>query len=604
MLRDYQQTSVDKAKEWLLSCLDPCVLELATGAGKSHIVAAIAHWLTEISGGKKVLCLAPSKELIEQNREKYLKTGNPASIFSASAGRKCLRHNVVFGTELTVKNNLDRFGSRFCAVVIDECHRITPTIMGIIDHLRRQNDKLRVVGLTATPYRLGTGYIYQYGDKNSFMEQAVNPYFNRLLYRVTAHELIEKGYLTAPHADPDIIDGYDTGNLELNSRGQFDAQQVERAFEGHGRLTSQIINEVVTNSRNRMGVIIFAATRQHAKEIMSSLPPNASRLLTGETGKTERENMIADFKAQKFKYFVNVQVLTTGFDAEHIDHVVLMRRTESVALMQQMIGRGLRLHQNKTDCLVSDYAENIETHCPDGDLFNPDIVAKGQSSGENYIESECEKCGLANNFKARPNPERYEIDKNGYFVDLMGNRTDPPMPAHFGRRCEHQFLIKGTGKHYRCEYRWTLKECPECGHENDIAARYCEKCKGELVDPNEKLKADFKKLKKDPYSPTSDKVIAWNVQLDVSRAGNKMIKVDYKTECRAFPMYYTLHNRAQWVDFCMSTLGYVVETPEEYIEAHWNNETSMPMSITAYKENKDTRFYKVTGYNDEISKVA
>lgn len=155
MLRDYQQAAHDAAINWVRKSTEPCVIEAATGAGKSHIIAAIAETLHKMSGGKHVLCLQPSSELVTQNREKFLSTGKPASIFSSSAGGKCLRHPVVFGTPGTVKNAISRFGSRFALIIIDECHGITPTIIKIIDAIRLVNDKVRVIGLSATPYRLG-----------------------------------------------------------------------------------------------------------------------------------------------------------------------------------------------------------------------------------------------------------------------------------------------------------------------------------------------------------------------------------------------------------------------------------------------------------------
>ena len=109
---------------WIKKCFDPCLIEAPTGAGKSIIVAMLAHTLHKASG-KKILCLAPSKELVQQNREKYLLTGEPASMFSASAGAKETRHAVVFGSPLTVAKSIDRFGSQYAAVIIDEAHGIT-----------------------------------------------------------------------------------------------------------------------------------------------------------------------------------------------------------------------------------------------------------------------------------------------------------------------------------------------------------------------------------------------------------------------------------------------------------------------------------------------
>lgn len=607
-LRDYQQESLDKAIEWLSTSFEFGLLDLATGAGKSHIVAALASWASGASG-KKILCLAPSKELIEQNREKFLATGKPASIFSGSAGKKCLKHDVVFATEKTVLNNIDKFCGRFALIIIDECHKITPTIKKIIAHIKSQNSKVRVLGLTATPYRLGTGYIYRYKEDGQPVaeHETREPYFNRLIHRVPAQRLIDAGYLTQPHADPDVIAHYDTSALEVNGMGQFTQASQEQAYEGRGRLTSQIVADIVDKSKKRRGVIIFCASHAHANEVMESLPPENSRMLTGKAGKAEREKLISDFKNQKFKYFVNIQVLTTGFDAPHIDVVALLRRTESVSLLQQMIGRGLRLYDGKNDCLVLDYAENIENHCPDGDLFNPDIKVSGGTGESEPAEIICPSCGTVNLFKLRPNDEGFDYDENGYFIDLAGKRIltddEQPMPAHYGRRCFGQSIVKGVAD--RCEYRWSHKLCKneECLHENDISARFCEKCKSELVDPNEKLKIEFAKIKKDPYTPTVDKVLSWNVRLNTSQRGNDTLRVTYVTECRSFDVFYMIMKRYEWVPFCMATIGKVVESEQEFMDLYWEGVAVMPVDIKAYREAKGSRFYRVEGYNYEDTRM-
>ena len=132
MLRDYQQTAHDAILKWIRKTSEPCCIEAATGAGKSHIIAALAETVNRISNGKHVLCLAPSAELVIQNSEKYEATGNKFSIFSASAGSKSLRHPVVFGTPLTVANRIRKFGSQFAMVIIDECHGMTPTIKKLL----------------------------------------------------------------------------------------------------------------------------------------------------------------------------------------------------------------------------------------------------------------------------------------------------------------------------------------------------------------------------------------------------------------------------------------------------------------------------------------
>lgn len=617
-LRPYQAEAVEAATNWMRRSIMPGLLELATGAGKSLIVAEIAQWVTR-HGGKKVLCLQPSKELTQQNHEKYLAYGMPASIYSASAGAKCLRHPVVYGTPGTVKNKISLFGDAFGAVIIDEAHGMTPTIRYIIERMREKNPRLRVIGMTATPYTMRNGYIYQYDTDGSFIpdDHARDPYFNTLLYRVQTRELINLEYLTPAHADPDISVQYSASGLELNSRGQFDSREVERVFEGKGRLTAQIVADIVEHSRNRMGVMIFAATIQHAKEVMESLPQGDqwARMLGGDINmkKLDREKLINDFKARRFKYIVSVGTLTTGFDAPHVDVIAIMRATESASLLQQIIGRGLRLHDEKGDCLVLDYAENIERHQLHDDLFTPEIRVRGSSGGE-LKEFTCPDCGFKNKFSSRPNPDEFGVSDDGYFLDLAGNPIpandeDPPqyMPAHFGRRCTGQVAdFAHPGAYIRCHYRWSLKQCEDCGHENDIAARYCEICKAELVDPNEKLQMEFAKVKADPYQISTDDVKFWTAEKGVSQAGNDVLICEYTTEYRTFKMWYTpdsKHPQAKeaWRSINESVFsGHVAPSVDVFMQ--YLSKGRQPLTVTYHKD-RGSKFYRVLAHNRPADKL-
>lgn len=597
-LRDYQQEASDAVMAWVRACIDPCLVEAATGAGKSHVIADIAKRIHQMSGGKHVLCLAPSAELVEQNTEKYRATGSPASVFSASLNSSCMRHPVVFGTPGTVKNKVRRFGSKFAAVVVDEAHEITPTIKYIIEAIREQNKNLRVIGLTATPFRLGDGYIYAMDEKGKPVPESKtkDPYFAARVCNIPARMLIERGFLTPPVIGEIGSEHYETLAMQLNSRHQFDAKDIDRAFHGHGRKTAQVIADVVEKSRDREGVMIFAATRQHAAECMASLPPSLSAMIDGGTKKAERRRIIADFKSRKIKYLVNVQVLTKGFDAEHVDVIAILRSTESVALLQQIIGRGLRLCKGKKDCMVLDYAQNLERHCPDGDIFAPEVKAAYKDSESGSLSATCPDCNTENTFSARKNDAGFQVDAAGYFVDLDGNQvmTDSgPMPAHYGRRCMGLSLV--AGQHVQCGYRWTAKKCFVCNADNDIAARYCSECRAEIIDPNEKLAIDFRKMKRDPTQIQTDKVVSWEKRTTMSRSGNECLRVDYVTEYRQFSFWYHPHAEKgkQRADY------------QQFVEATKGGE-AMPETVT-YKKDADTGFYRIFGYNrsaDEVSRVA
>jgi len=588
-LRPYQSRAVEASIAWMLSSVDPFIIEAATGAGKSHIIAAVAASIHQRTG-KRVLCLAPSAELVTQNRAKYLASGNPCSMFSASAGAKELRHPVVFGSPLTVKNRISRFRQDYALVVIDEAHGITPTVQSIIEAMRAGNPNLRVMGLTATPYRLGSGYIFRRWPDGRVNSDATcrDPYFTACVDVVGARELIDQGYLTPPVIGQINAEGYDTSALVANARGQFDSEAVDRAYHGHGRKTAAIVADVVAQSRDRKGVMFFAATVQHAQEVIASLPPEMSAIVTGATPKGERDSILRRFLARHIKYLVNVSVLTTGFDAPHVDVIAMMRKTESVGLLQQIIGRGLRLDDGKADCLVLDYTTNLDDHCPDGDLFDPTIRAGKAPSEGGACSAECEWCGYVNEFSYRPDVDPELVDAAGYVLDLSGQRVEVPdlgpMPAHFGRRCMGLHKAGPRGEFMRCEYRWTSKECPHCEALNDISARYCCECKGEIVDPNEKLRGDFRALKRDPTKRQTDRVVSMECKPGVSSRGNKTLRVDFVTPWRSFSVWLLpegTNSKAlrEWGMFAQAT----------------DSGATPPDTITYAKE--ESGFYRIYAYN-------
>lgn len=589
ILREYQQEAANAALSWVRKTTDPCIVHAPTGAGKSLIIAEIARVLNEVSGGKRVLVTAPSAELVTQDAEKFRAMAGPCSIFSSSAGERSLRHPVVFGTPGTIRRRIRRFGSEFCAVVIDEGHRITNEIKSIIENLRSLNPNLRVIALSATPYRLGEGYVYAMDENGKPVPEHAtrNPYYTAQVYSIGERYLIDQGYLTPPRIGDIGSDHYETLHMEVNSRGRFDKADIDRAYHGHGRKTAYIVADVIAKSRDREGVMLFCASIEHAEEAFASLPPKLSAIVTGKTKSSERHRILTRFKAREIKYLVNVDVLTTGFDAPHVDVIALLRATESVSLMQQIIGRGLRIDDGKDECLVLDYAENLERHCPDGDIFNPDIKAAFQSGEKEAIAAECPDCGAENEFSARKNDDGFDIDQWGYFVDLAGNRIETehgPMPAHFGRRC---LGMKKSGPTYlQCSHRWTFKECPHCGDDNDIAARRCSSCKGELIDPGEKLRIEFKAMKRDPTRIQCDRVIEWSHKPTITRKGNECITVTFTTEYRSFTVWFHPYVK-----------GGKLRNAWIQLNAATDALAKMPSTIQ-YRKDPDTGFYDVYSYGE------
>lgn len=619
-LRPYQQDAVNAAVSWMKKCKSPAVLELATGAGKSWIAAAIAKWFIE-NTGKKVLILQPSLELTEQNYSKWIATGEKASIFSASANSKCTRYDVIYGTPKTVLNSIERFGDKFGLIIIDECHQITPTIKDIISKIKAKNPMLRVIGMTATPYRMNTGYIYHQNlvtNKALAEEEAINPYFAALLYSIKTRELISMGFLTEAHTEA-IDDCYDTQSLTINKMGNFDAKQVSSVFENHGRLTAKIVQDVIAKTYNRKGVMLFASTVRHAEEIMESLPPDNSMMLGGDINmdKATRANLISDFKEQNYKYIVSVGTLTTGFDAPHVDAIAVLRATESESLFQQIIGRGLRLCEDKEDCLILDYAENITRHGLEFDIFEPTIQTTKQGTGE-CIDVVCPACNCTNSFAIRKLDKNQSIDEDGFLLDLAGNKIVYDVDendnailqtAHHGRRCNGLVISRLTGEIERCEHRWAFKKCHECGHENDTAARYCEKkdCRAELVNPNDKLNRHHSTAKRDPYGKYTERVLFFTVKKTISAAGNDTLQCEYTTPTVSFRAYYLAESHSKYIMAKWAELNCVcfgcdyLDDPcvnvDAFLEYHTNEQ---PETVT-YRKNQKTGYIETFGHNHPLS---
>lgn len=176
------------------------------------------------------------------------------------------------------------------------------------------------------------------------------------------------------------------------------------------------------------------------------------------------------------------------------------------------------------------------------------------------------------------------------------------MPSHFGRRCTGQARsLTEPGTYERCEYRWTAKECPECAHPNDIAARYCEACKAEIVDPNEKLRADFARVKRDPYSASTDRILSWTAAPTITKSGKDAIVCTYTTEYRTFKAWFlpeATHPAAvrAWRSLSAAVYsGHVA--PSAAIFMQHLDKGAAPVTVTSRRE-PGSNFYTVLAHNE------
>ncbi|MBV4411962.1 DEAD/DEAH box helicase family protein [Enterobacteriaceae bacterium YMB-R22] len=463
-LRPYQKEAVEATLSYFRKRHDSAVIVLPTGAGKSIVIAELAR----LARGR-VLVLAHVKELVAQNHAKYCALGLEADIYAAGLQRKERHGKVVFGSVQSVARNPEHFSGAFSLVIIDECHRISDDkdsqYQQILACLKNNNPALRLLGLTATPWRLGKGWIYQY-HYHGMVRGDDSALFRDCIYELPLRYMIKNRWLTPPERLDMPVVQYDFSRLQARENALFSEAELNRELKRQKRITPHIVSQIVEFAARRRGAMIFAATVEHAREITGLLPIGEAALITGDTPGPERDALIAAFKQQRCRFLVNVSVLTTGFDAPHVDLIAILRPTESVSLYQQIIGRGLRLAPDKENCLILDYAGNPH------DIYTPEVGSPRQSRDNTPVQVFCPACGFANTFWGKTTAEGAIIE-------------------HYGRRCQGWFE-EDDGSREQCDYRFRFKNCPNCHAENDIAARRCRQCGLVLVDPDDMLKAALK----------------------------------------------------------------------------------------------------------------
>ena len=330
-LRPYQQEATSAVISHFRAYNTPCVVVLPTGSGKSLVIAELAH-----TARGRVLVLAHVKELVAQNFEKYESYGEKAGIYSAGLSRKDTESNVIFGSIQSIANASDDFFLGFNLIIIDECHRISnennSQYRKVLSRLKEKNKNLKILGLTATPYRMDTGWVYNY-HYDGFEKTSEERFFQKCVYELSLRFMIKNNYLTPPILIDSPVACYDFSSIRPKSEsGLYSQSEISDVLKDQKRVTPGIIKNIIDQSLDRKGVMIFTSSVKHAEEILTLLPEGISTIVTGSTPQKDRDEILADFKRQKLKYLVNVSVLTTGFDAPHVDLIAILRPTESIGL--------------------------------------------------------------------------------------------------------------------------------------------------------------------------------------------------------------------------------------------------------------------------------
>jgi DNA repair protein RadD len=413
--REYQDYAVNSIFAYFSNgAVGNPLVAMPTGTGKSVVIASFLERALAMYTSQRFLVLTHVKELIEQNHEKLMTMWPtaPAGVYSAGLGRRDTMQNIIFGGIASVIKAKEKFG-RIDLVLVDECHLVNPEEEGmyraLFEFLKIANPHLKVIGFTATPWKLGHGSIVE------------NGIFTDICCDMTGvaafNWLITQGYLMplVPKRTELLLD---TDGVHKRG-GEFIASELQTAVDKED-ITRKAIQEAIKLGEMRNSWLVFAAGVEHACHISEMLNNEfgiSSVAVHGKLGKTARKDAIDGFKAGKYRVAVNNNVLTTGFDHPGIDLILMLRPTASAVLWVQMLGRGTRplyakgydlstiegrleaIQQGgKHDCLVLDYAGNTRKLGPINDPVIPN--RKGEKGGEAPVKC-CEACDTYNHASAR-----------------------------------------------------------------------------------------------------------------------------------------------------------------------------------------------------------
>lgn len=356
-LRPYQHEAVASVYQHLRERDDnPCVV-IPTGGGKTPVMATICRDAVVTWGGR-VLIVAHVKELLEQSADK-LRVICPEvkfGIYSAGLKRRDTQAPVIVAGIQSIYKRACELGP-LDLILVDEAHMIPPEGEGMYQQFLSEakvvNPSLRVIGLTATPYRLKSGLIC-----------TPDHFLNQVCYEVGVRELIVQGFLS-PLVTKAGITRVDTSAVHVRG-GEFVAAEVEDLMD-QDELVEAACQEIVAATHDRSAVLIFATGIKHGRHVQDVLRRKHGvecGFVSGETPTDERDATLKAFRDGAMQYLCNVNVLTTGFDAPNIDCVVMLRPTMSPGLYYQMVGRGFRLFPGKANCLVLDFGGNVLRHGP------------------------------------------------------------------------------------------------------------------------------------------------------------------------------------------------------------------------------------------------
>jgi DNA repair protein RadD len=383
ILRPYQQAAIASIYDYFQTHKGNPLVILPTAAGKSLVAAAFIEGVLKTWPDQRILIVTHVRELIAQNHAEMLGLWPlaPVGIYSAGLGRREAQARVLFAGIQSIHRRAQEIGHTDL-VLIDEAHLIpgnsSTMYRRFLDGLAQINPALKVIGLTATPFRVDCGMLHE--GKNAL--------FTDIAFEAPVRDLIDQGYLS-PLISKQPATRLDVSKVGTRA-GDFIARDLAAAVDQEA-ITRAAVTEIIEYGHDRKSWLAFCSGVEHSRHVAEEFQRRgiSCRTIFGDTPKDERDAIIAAFKRGEIRALASMGVLTTGFNAPAVDLIALLRPTKSAGLYVQMVGRGTRLAACKENCLVLDFAGNVRRHGPI-DLVRP--KRPGEDGGGEAPTKVCPMC--------------------------------------------------------------------------------------------------------------------------------------------------------------------------------------------------------------------
>lgn len=408
--RQYQVDCLNKIWSDIQTNLN-VLLVASTGAGKTFLVSKIIQRLLAENPSFRILFLVDIEILIQQTIDSIVRVApeleDKIGICCDSVQKeKQLDKSITIASKQSLITRLNEFAP-VQLIIPDECHMMAvpqddwkdedrDQYAVIIDTLRSYNPKTRLLGITATPYKLSTGYIY--GDKNT---KGSLPYFDQVNYKIGVHELQELGFLAPLKAKTIISDAKKAALINCKIQaGEFNLSHLAE-IETSGIHLQSAVDAYKECAIDRKKTLAFCVTIDHAEKLADKFTENGIPAIAihSDLDKVTLKESMDSLRDGGYKVFCSVTKLIKGMDVVDIDCILGVRATKSTALFIQGIGRGLRISPKtgKVDCLYLDLVGNINEHF--GHTLNLDkprvfykLTKKSDSEKKEPEAKQCPEC--------------------------------------------------------------------------------------------------------------------------------------------------------------------------------------------------------------------